>query len=152
LLAILTQADPSLQDLDPVKEYRMRSLANSSTAGRFLNEWNTITSDIVKNRLAQQQIISKYKDESSEKYSEEDKQELKRLGKDLKELQKRKDAIRNGERTREFVRDSLFEMTHAVNEIFDDWGTEVRFIESQTGKKYRDVSEDEKKKLKEQYE
>ena len=152
LLSILTQVDPSVKNLDPVKEYRMRALANSSTAGRFLNEWNTITSDIVKNRLAQQQIISKYKDESSEKYSEEDKQELKRLGKDLKELQKRKDAIRNGERTREFVRDSLFEMTHAVNEIFDDWGTEVRFIESQTGKKYKDVSEDEKKKLKEQYE
>ena len=152
LLSILTQVDPSIKNLDPVKEYRMRALANSSTAGRFLNEWNTITSDIVKNRLAQQQIISKYKDESSEKYSEEDKQELKRLGKDLKELQKRKDAIRNGERTREFVRDSLFEMTHAVNEIFDDWGTEVRFIESQTGKKYKDVSEDEKKKLKEQYE
>jgi hypothetical protein len=50
LLSILTQADPSLKDLDPVKEYRMRALANSATAGKFLNEWNTIISDIVSNR------------------------------------------------------------------------------------------------------
>jgi hypothetical protein len=75
-LSALIKADPSLKDLDPVKEYRMRALSNSATAGRFLNEWNTINSDIVKNRLEQSKIISKYGDQSGEKYSEEDKQLL----------------------------------------------------------------------------
>ena len=152
LLSLLIQADPSLKDLDPVKEYRMRALSNSATAGRFLNIWNTVTTDIVKNRLEQNQIIAKYGDTSQEKYSEEDKQRLKVLGNDLKELQKRKDAMLNGERTREFVRDALFEMSHAVSEVWDDWCTEIRFAEAKTGKKYSDISEEEKRTLKEQYE
>ena len=152
LLSTLIKADPSLQDLDPVKEYRMRALSNSATAGRFLNIWNTVTTDIVKNHLAQNEIIAKYGDGSQEKYSEEDKRELKRLGNALKELQERKDAMLNGERTREFVRDALFEMSHAVSEVWDDWCTEVRYAETKTGKKYSDISEEEKRTLKEQYE
>jgi hypothetical protein len=75
-LSALIKADPSLKELDPVKEYRMRALSNSATAGRFLNEWNTVNSDIVKNRLEQNKIISKYGDKSGEKYSDEDKQQL----------------------------------------------------------------------------
>lgn len=152
LLSLLIQADPSLNELDPVKEYRMRALANSSTAGRFLNEWNTVIADITKNRLDQANIISKYGDESAEKYSETDKTTLKQKQKDLKILQERKEALINGERTREFVRDSLFEMSHAVSEVWDDWCTEIRYAETKTGKKYSDISEDDKRKLKEQYE
>lgn len=152
LLSTLIKADPSLQDLDPVKEYRMRALSNSATAGRFLNEWNTILSDITKNRMDQAKIIEKYGDASIEKYSEEDKQLIKYKQQDLKVLQERKEAMLDGQRTREYVRDALFEMTHAINEMWDDLGTEIRFIESKTGKKYADVSEAEKAKLKEQYE
>ena len=152
LLSALIQADPSLKDLDPVKEYRMRALANSATAGRFLNEWNTVTSDIVKNRLEQQKIINKYGDESSEKYSEEDKETLKNLGKDLKILQERKDKMLDGGRTREYVRDALFEMSHAINETFNELSSEIRYAEAKTGKKYSDISEPEKQKLHETYE
>jgi hypothetical protein len=72
LLSALLKADPTLQDLDPVKEYRMHALANSATAGRFLNEWNTINSDILKNRLEQQKIMAKYGDKNSEKMDETD--------------------------------------------------------------------------------
>jgi hypothetical protein len=122
----------------------MRALANSATAGRFLNEWNTVTSDIVKNRLEQQKIINKYGDESSEKYSEEDKETLKNLGKDLKVLQERKDKMLDGGRTREYVRDALFEMSHAINETFNELSSEVRYAEAKTGKKYSDISESEK--------
>ena len=152
LLSMLIQADPGLKDLDPIKEYRMRALSNSATAGRFLNIWNTITTDIVKNRMEQNQIIAKYGDSSQEKYSDEDKQRLKILSSDLKELQARKEAMLNGERTREYVRDALFEMSHAVSEVWDDWCTEIRFAEAKTGKKYSDISEEEKNTLKEQYE
>jgi hypothetical protein len=59
LLASLLRADPTLKDLDPVKEYRMHALANSATAGRFLNEWNTITSDIVKTQIDIRKLTSK---------------------------------------------------------------------------------------------
>lgn len=152
LLSILMKADPSLKDLDPVKEYRMRALSNSATAGRFLNEWNVLSSDIIKNRLAQSKITSKYGDSSSEKYSEEDKQTLKNLGKELKTLQDRKNAMLEGGRTREFVRDALFEMSYAVKDPWDYLATEIRFAEFKTGKKYSELSEEEKKTLKEQYE
>ena len=151
LLATLINADPSLKDMDPVKEYRMRALANSATAGRLLNEWNTIVSDITKNRLDQATIMSKYGDENSEKYSEEDKQTLKEKQKQLKELQKRKEAILNGERTREYVRDALFEMSPAMRYSWDKFYTEVRYAETKTGKKYNDIAEDQKQKLKEEY-
>jgi hypothetical protein len=50
----------------------MHALANSATAGRFLNEWNTINSDILKNRLEQQKIMAKYGDKNSEKMDETD--------------------------------------------------------------------------------
>lgn len=150
LLSTLIKADPSLRDMDPVKEYRMRALSNSATAGRFLNEWNTINSDIIKNRMEQSKITSKYGDNSSQ-MSEEDNQQLKQLGQDLKALQERKDQMLDGTRTREYVRDALFEMTHGVNEFLNEYVTEVRYAEAKTGKKYKDLSDTEKQDLKEKY-
>lgn len=152
LLSALIKADPALKDMDPVKEYRMRALSNSATAGRFLNEWNTITSDIIKNHMDQHNIKNKYADKSSDKYSEEDERDLKNLQKKLKELQKRKDEMLEGGRTREFVRDALFEMSHGVNESFNTHITEAVYAEYKTGKKYKDLSEAEKADLHTQYE
>ena len=152
LLSALIKADPSLKELDPVKEYRMRALSNSATAGRFLNEWNTVTSDIVKNRMEQLNITAKYGDKNSEKMSEDDNQRLKSLQSDLKVLQERKDAMLDGQRTREYVRDALFEMTHSVNELFNKLATEVQYAEAKTGKKYKDLSEAEKTDLHNKYE
>lgn len=151
-LSALIKADPSLKDLDPIKEYRMRALSNSATAGRFLNEWNVVVGDIVKTRMEIQKITSKYGDANSEKISDTDKQTLKQYEADLKKLQEKKEAMLDGGRTREYVRDALFEMTHAVKDPWDNWATEVRYAESQTGKKYSDISEEEKITLKEQYE
>ena len=150
LLSALIKADPSLRDMDPVKEYRMRALSNSATAGRFLNEWNTVNSDIIKNRMEQSKITSKYGDNSSQ-MSEEDNQQLKQLGQDLKALQERKDQMLDGTRTREYVRDALFEMSHGVNELFNKLATEVQYVEAKTGKKYKDLSDTEKQDLKEKY-
>ena len=152
LLATLIKADPSLKDLDPVKEYRMRALANSATAGRLLNEYNTVLTDITKQHLKRNQIIEKYGDSSSEKYSEDDKKALKEVDNSLKILQERKNGITDGERTREFVRDALFEMSFAIKDPWDTWATEVRYAEAITGKAYKDISEERKKELKEQYE
>ena len=152
LLATLIKADPSLRDLEPVKEYRMRALANSATAGRLLNEYNTVLTDISKQHLAKMQIIEKYGDVSSEKYSDEDKKALKEIDKVLKTLQDRKNGILDGERTREYVRDALFEMSYAIKDPWDTWATEVRYAEAITGKAYKDIPEERKKELKEQYE
>jgi hypothetical protein len=58
----------------------------------------------------------------------------------------------DGTRTREYVRDAIFEMTYPVKEVFDDWATLIRYSESATGKKFSDISEEQKAKLKEQYE
>ena len=152
LLSIVIKADPKLRDLDPVKEYRMRALANSATAGRFLNEYNLTMGDIVRKHSEIRAITDKYGDTSSEKYSEEDKQTLKNLNKELKRLQDKKNEMLEGGRTREYVRDALFEMTHAVKDVWDTWATEVRYAETITGKKYKDISEEQKKELKEKYE
>ena len=152
LLSLVIKADPKLQDLDPVKEYRMRALANSATAGRFLNEYNLTMGDIVRKHSEIRAITDKYGDASSEKYSEEDKQTLKRLNAELKLLQDKKNEMLEGGRTREYVRDALFEMTHAVKDAWDNWATEVRYAETVTGKKYQDIPEEQKKELKEKYE
>ena len=152
LLSTLIKADPALKDLDPVKEYRMRALANSATAGRFLNEYNTKKAEIANIRMKQLQIIDKYGDASSEKYSDEDKKALKGHEQDLKRLRGEVDAMLDGGRTREYVRDALFEMSYAVKDPWDTWATEVRYAETITGKKYKDISEEQKQKLKEQYE
>lgn len=149
LLSALIKADPSLRDMDPVKEYRMRALSNSATAGRFLNEWNTVNSDIIKNRIEQSKILARQGD--SAQLSEEDNQQLQSLGQDLKALQERKDQMLDGTRTREYIRDALFEMTHSVNELFNKLATEVQYAEAKTGKKYKDLSEDEKKNIHEKY-
>ena len=60
LLSIVIKADPKLRDLDPVKEYRMRALANSATAGRFLNEYNLTMGDIVNSSYLKIRFISIY--------------------------------------------------------------------------------------------
>ena len=152
LLSIVIKADPKLRDLDPVKEYRMRALANSATAGRFLNEYNLTMGDIVIKHSEIQAITDKYGDISSEKYSEEDKQTLKNLNTELKRLQDKKNEMLEGGRTREYVRDALFEMTHPVKDAWDTWATEVRYAEAITGKAYKDISEKRKQELKEKYE
>lgn len=152
LLSLVIKADPKLRDLDPVKEYRMRALANSATAGRFLNEYNLTMGDIIRKHSEIRAITEKYGDTSSEKYSEEDKQTLKNLNTELKRLQEKKNEMLEGGRTREYVRDALFEMTHAVKDAWDNWATEVRYAETVTGKKYQDISEEQKKELKEKYE
>jgi uncharacterized protein YutD len=54
----------------------------------------------------------------------------------------------DGTRTREYVRDALFEMTHPVKDAFDTWATVIRYSEAMTGKKYSDISEEQKTKLK----
>jgi hypothetical protein len=66
LLAAIINADPSLRNLDPVKDYRMRALASSATAGRFLNQWNTILTDITKLSFEISQINAKLKDSSTD--------------------------------------------------------------------------------------
>lgn len=152
LLAAIINADPSLRNLDPVKDYRMRALASSATAGRFLNQWNTILTDITKLSFEISQINAKLKDSSTDEEKKQIQQELKPKQEALKKLQQQKEEMLDGSRTREYVRDALFEMSHGVNEVFNNHVTEVRYAEAKTGKKYKDLSEDEKAKLHETYE
>jgi hypothetical protein len=58
----------------------------------------------------------------------------------------------NGERTREYVRDALFEMSHEISEVYNELSSEIRYAEAKTGKKYNDISEKEKKELHDKYE
>ena len=151
LLSAMIKSDPSLKDLDPVKDFRMRALANSATAGRFLNEWNTILTDIVKLSSEISQTTSKLKDSTTDEERKQIQQELKPKQEALKKLQQQKEEMLDGSRTREYVRDALFEMSYGINEVFNKHVTEVVYAEAKTGKKYKDLSEDQKRELHESY-
>jgi hypothetical protein len=57
----------------------------------------------------------------------------------------------DGTRTREYLRDALFKMSHSINSKFNDHATEIQYAEATTGKKYKDLSEDQKRTIHEKY-
>lgn len=105
-----------------IKEIKFGQLINSVSAGRLLQKFNTICSDIVRytNEInnaqpktdAKKAQAKKSEGETIEEQSIEEKKKL------LKEAVKIKDDILNGKYSQEFIRDVIYELSPAINHAF----------------------------------
>lgn len=155
-------SDTSFLNKQTLKDLRFSSLTKSTTAGRFLQEFNNVNSQIISliqelnninpNRTDRENRAARDREsegrETAEDVTIENKR--KRLEEQLTELRKRKDDLLNGNRSSEFIQDSLFEMIPAINQLFTK-PTFIQYAEHIENKNIDEIPEARQNELKEQY-
>lgn len=146
---------------DIIQDLKFTYLQNSTTAGRFLQEFNNLSAQIIELTEDLRNSTESTKSDSSKRKEELDKTDVPKEATDegaikakrekLKELIKQKDALLKGERAAEFISDALFEMTPMISGTFIA-PTFNRWVEYKTGKKIYELSEKELNKEKAAYE
>ena len=142
-------------------DLRYAALYKSTTAGRFLQEFNSLNAELVDNINQINTIVNTAKDTNNSgavedfesrknKLSNEDQQKVKDLEKRQKEIQNKIKDLLEGKRTTEFVSDALFEMTPMLSDIFKVPNF-IMYAEQQTGKKISDLNDSEKERLYKEY-
>ncbi len=147
-------SDKSFLDKQTLGDLRFNALHNSTTAGAYLNEFNTLSSRLVK---LQSQLQAKQastvdtnqdgtvtdKEKRQNEPSTEDKQTIKTLETQIKDTKKQLSELVDGKRSYEFVADSLFEMTTDLSGRFTTT-TFPLYAENKYGKKFSELTENEK--------
>ena len=147
-------SDESFLDMQTLNDLRFTALHNSSMAGELLNEFNGLSSDIVKLTSQINTIQSKALDTNGDKavsdkekrnneLSDNDKAVIKKLESQLKDKQKQLQDLLEGKRSYEFIADALFEMTPALSGSLTTV-TFPLFAEQMYGKKFSELTNDEK--------
>lgn len=147
-------SDKSFLDVQTLGDLRFNALHQSTTAGAYLNEFNTLSSDLVKltNRLNQQlasqadtnqdgTVADKEKRESSS--TDNNKQIIKQLEEQIKDTKQQLQDLVQGKRSYEFIADSLFEMTNNLSSKFTTT-TFPLYAERKYGRKFSELTENDK--------
>lgn len=154
-------SDESFLDTQTLNDLRFTALHNSSMAGELLNEFNGLSSDIVKLTSQINTIQSKALDTNGDKavsdkekrnneLSDNDKAVIKKLESQLKDKQKQLQDLLEGKRSYEFIADALFEMTPALSGNLTAV-TFPLFAEQMYGKKFSELTNDEKATAQDKY-
>lgn len=147
-------SDKSFLDKQTLGDLRFNALHNSTTAGAYLNEFNTLSSRLVK---LQSQLQAKQasavdtnqdgtvtdKEKRQNEPSTQDKQIIKNLESQIKDTKKQLSELVEGKRSYEFVADALFEMTTDLSGRFTTT-TFPLYAENKYGKKFSELTENEK--------
>ena len=143
-------------------DLRFNALHKSTTAGGLVQEFNTLTADIVQltntiNSLQNKKTdsnedgVSTDKEKRDNVLNNSNEEEIKTLEKELSEKKKQLKDIVEGKRNYEFISTALFEMTPELSGVL----TTVTFplyVESLYGRKYTDLTENEKAEAWKKYE
>lgn len=154
-------SDESFLDTQTLNDLRFTALHNSSMAGELLNEFNGLGSDIVKLTSQINTIQSKALDTNGDKavsdkekrnneLSDDDKAVIKKLESQLKDKQKQLQDLLEGKKSYEFIADALFEMTPALSGNLTTV-TFPLFAEQMYGKKFSELTNDEKATAQDKY-
>lgn len=153
-------SDDSFLDIQTRNDLRYVALKNSVTAGIYLQEFNSVLTEIAglkqQNKTLRDNATKGHTDLQKERNSdgEIDKSTEDLISKNekrIKELQDRKEAMLQGETSAEFMQDALFEMTDIVSRIFTV-PSFVRYVQLVTGKKPGErISPEELSKLQDDY-
>lgn len=121
--------DEPFLNIQTLKDIRFQQLQKSVTAGKFLQDFNTLSTQIVEtvdklNALNSNQTDLEQRNEERRKETntettadQQKEKQRKELEGRLKDLRKQRDAYLNGEMAPIFVRNALFEMIAPINEI-----------------------------------
>lgn len=147
-------SDESFLDKQTLSDLRFAALHNSVTAGSYLNEFNTLTSNLIKleSQLQTKQQSSLDSNQDSvvtdrekrkNELNEQDKQVVRDLETKIKEIKKQITDLVEGKRSYEFIADSLFEMTTALSGKFVSV-TFPLYAENKYSKKFSELTDNEK--------
>lgn len=143
-------SENSLFDAVTLKDFRFSQLRNTSAAAALFQEYNTIMSDIYKLKDEIKTIVGDTDKDLRRELSETDEKLLKEKREKLKELRLRREGIVSGKRAPEFMQAAVYE----ASPVLHSHGRKLTFqgfAEDRTNKKFDDITEEEIKKLKPEY-
>lgn len=154
-------SDSKFLDAQTLGDLRFNALRKSATAGRYLQEYNSLNSKIVRLVSAINEKVASSQDTNGDgvvtdreqrkaQMSSEDQAAVKNLEEELKETKKQMEDLVSGKRAYEFIADSLFEMTSALSSKFTAT-TFPLFAEQKYGKKFSELTDEDKAKALEEY-
>lgn len=154
-------SDSRFLDAQTLGDLRFNALHKSATAGRYLQEYNSLSSKIVRLVQAINDKVASSADANGDgtvtdreqrkaQMSSEDQAAVKNLEEELKETKKQMEDLVSGKRAYEFIADSLFELTTALSSKFTAT-TFPLFAEQKYGKKFSELTEEDKAKALEDY-
>lgn len=152
-------SDDSFLDIQTLKDLRFSSLLNSTVAGRYLQDYNTVCTDIIDytNQLNNLNDTTSRMEsgvtDKNERTNGEDiasKEERSRIESKLKVAIEKKESYLNGDRAPEYIKEALFEMSPAMNDVFFS-STFIRYAEAKTGRKVHDIPSNELEALRVEY-
>ena len=154
-------SDESFLDKQTLGDLRFHALHNSAMAGAYLNEFNTLSADLVKmqSQLAglRQSTIDNNQDgtvtdreQRTTPVSETNQSLIKELETKIQDTKTRLTDLVNGKHSYEFVGDALFEMTTDLSKNLVPTSFPL-YAENETGRKYAELTENEKAALYEKY-
>lgn len=143
-----------------LNDLRFNALHQSTTALRYIQEYNNLNSDIyrivdeINTKLKAVDTNGNGKIEDYEvrksRLSEDDKKYIAKLEQELNEKQKRlKDLLDNSSLS--FIEESLFELTPIISQTFLPKITLQSYTKSKYGKKYDELDEETQNKIQSEY-
>lgn len=150
-------SNPTLFDINTLKETRFAMLANTSTSARYSEEFAGIVSKLVKNANEQREEDKKLTDEQKRDTESEEFQTYKRnkqrLEDERKELVKELEYIKQGKAAAKFIETALLEIHPAISQMLFTGPTLDMFVRRMTNNKkgFRDLSEEEQSQYLEKY-
>lgn len=161
-------SDNQFLDAQTLGEIRFAALHESTTAGLYLQTYNSLLSDIVRlTNIINDKLSSAIdsnndgvvtdREERRNKLSENDKAAVKNLEDEIKEKKKQLQDLLEGKSALDFVSTALFEMTPALSSKFRTkegallLPTFPMFAEQYYNKKYSELTEEDKAKALEVY-
>lgn len=154
-------SDSKFLDQQTLGDLRFNALHKSSTAGRYLQEYNSLSTRLI--RLVSQindkvnsvadtngDGIVTDREQRRAKLSQEEQAAVKSLEDELKEVKKQMEDLVSGKRAYEFIADSLFEMTTALSGSISA-PTFPLYAEWKYGRKFSELTENDKAVAYEEY-
>lgn len=154
-------SDNQFLDIQTLQDLRFAKLQKSTTAGAFIQEYNTLLSKITQISQQIQTLANRDVDTNkdgvntdAEKRHNEIKpttqQTINEYKKELKAYQKRLNDLMSGKRSTEFITKALWELTPFLSGRYNKQ-TLPLFAEQKFGKKAKDLTDEEWRQAKEEY-
>ncbi len=155
-------SDNQFLDMQTLGDIRFAALHKSTTAGLYLQTYNSLLSDIVRltnninDKLNSVQDsngdgVVTDREERRNKLSETDKAAVKNIEEEIKAKKKQLKDLLEGKSALDFVSTALFEMTSSLSGTFTET-TFPLFAEQLYGRKYSELTDEDKAKAREKYE
>ena len=133
-------------------DFKMSALANTTSAGRMLQEFNTLTKKVTQLSIKLQELSGVKTDsqERKEKNNPESDKDILKVTQDLSEARKELKDLLDGKRAAEFLTDAVFESSTALRRMFVPDNFQM-YAEFMSKKKFTDLNDKEKSELAEKY-